>query len=424
MRTYAIAWVHPDRKLTTRVDIHGGTNPTWNDKFIFRVDNQFLRSDTSAIMIEIYALHWFRDVHVGTVRVLVGNLIPPQTRSHNQNHIGMRFVALQVRRPSGRPQGILNVGVTVLDSTMRSMPLYAQLCTSAVGYQKLMGQDELHSHHQSSNQLLRRTKSEKSSFIGNNNNDHEDDQDYAIPNIKPNTSIINQPVNKTSNNNKGKLPSYDKPLSIIDGGENASSLNLAMKLKAQQGKAESVISCSEASSIKRPNKKASSSVVGESTNNVKQRNNKKHNWLPNYNAMSKDFAAGSIWTESEVGPSPSEVAAAMDDNKGSSMVMNDKWSSSIIDDSEGVRSKLERWRAEVPKSYGGGSSISSSTIFPRTRHNRRHTTDGGGKFSCFGNICGYECSIVCGKNGGRGGDGCKRKYAGRAPSIDSVSTYF
>jgi len=92
MKTYAMAWVHPDRKLTTRVDANGGTNPTWNDKFVFRVDNRFLHSDTSAIMIEIYALHWFRDVHVGTVRVLVGNLIPP----HNQNHLGMRFVALQV----------------------------------------------------------------------------------------------------------------------------------------------------------------------------------------------------------------------------------------------------------------------------------------------------------------------------------------
>ncbi|CDY17163.1 BnaA05g10250D [Brassica napus] len=31
MKTYAVAWVHSQRKLTTRVDYTGGANPTWND---------------------------------------------------------------------------------------------------------------------------------------------------------------------------------------------------------------------------------------------------------------------------------------------------------------------------------------------------------------------------------------------------------
>ncbi|KAJ6721683.1 INGRESSION PROTEIN FIC1 [Salix viminalis] len=106
MKTYAVAWVHPDRRLSTRVDSAGCNNPTWNDKFVFRVDDSFLHADTSAVMIEIYALHWFRDIHIGTVRVIVGNLIPPpRPRHHNQFQLGMRFVALQVRRPSGRPPG-------------------------------------------------------------------------------------------------------------------------------------------------------------------------------------------------------------------------------------------------------------------------------------------------------------------------------
>ncbi|KAF8014336.1 hypothetical protein BT93_H0241 [Corymbia citriodora subsp. variegata] len=93
MHTYAVAWVHPNRKLSTRVDARGRCDPTWNDKFVFCVDEEFLRCDTSAVMIEIYAVHWLRDVRIGTVR-----------------------------RPSGRPQGILNVGGALLDSTMRSKP--------------------------------------------------------------------------------------------------------------------------------------------------------------------------------------------------------------------------------------------------------------------------------------------------------------
>ncbi|MCH87944.1 C2 domain-containing family protein, partial [Trifolium medium] len=182
MRTYAVAWVHPDRKLSTRVDTQGHTNPTWNDKFVFRVDEDFLYNDTSAIMIEIYALHWFKDIHVGTVRVLVGNLIPAPARPfHNDRApLGMRFVALQVRRPSGRPQGILNIGFTVLDSSMRSMPIYTH-DASAVGYQHLMGEkDTYDSHNHLSPRVvaagggggagggkpeLRRTKSDTSSIL-------------------------------------------------------------------------------------------------------------------------------------------------------------------------------------------------------------------------------------------------------------------
>ncbi|XP_068664346.1 uncharacterized protein [Aristolochia californica] len=170
MHTYSVAWVHPGRKLSTRVDPNGHTNPTWNDKFVFRVDDNFLRSYTSAIMIEIYCLRLFRDSHVGTVRILLSNLLPLQTFSTaTPRHIPTRFVALQVRRPSGRPQGILNVGVAVLDGSLRSMPLYSQLNASALGYRDLMGDSRQQQQHQAQHQQqpqpgnpvphLRRTKS-------------------------------------------------------------------------------------------------------------------------------------------------------------------------------------------------------------------------------------------------------------------------
>ncbi|KAL3630982.1 hypothetical protein CASFOL_023966 [Castilleja foliolosa] len=125
LRTYAVTWINPDRKLRTVIDQHGQTNPTWNDKFVFRVDNKLLDSETSSVTIEIYAQGWLRlrDIPVGSVSVLISNLIPPSVREEISSR---RFVALQIRRPSGRPQGILNMGVSLLDNTMRSMPLFTE----------------------------------------------------------------------------------------------------------------------------------------------------------------------------------------------------------------------------------------------------------------------------------------------------------
>lgn len=137
MNTYAVTWLNPERKLLTRVDQDGYTNPTWNEKFLFKVDNEFLNSDTSAIMVEIHASSWLRDILIGTVRVLVNNLLLPQATSR-KGKSRMRIVPLQVRRPSGRPQGILNVGVTLLDSNISSLPIYRQFSASAIGYWDIM----------------------------------------------------------------------------------------------------------------------------------------------------------------------------------------------------------------------------------------------------------------------------------------------
>ncbi|KAK8480344.1 hypothetical protein V6N13_022026 [Hibiscus sabdariffa] len=115
MKTYALASIDSDVKLRTSIDRVGGQNPTWNDKFLFRVSREFLYSETSGISIEIFADGIFRDTLVGTVWLLVGNLL--RTGS---SYIPLRipsFSAVQVHRPSGRFQGILNVGASVLFSS-------------------------------------------------------------------------------------------------------------------------------------------------------------------------------------------------------------------------------------------------------------------------------------------------------------------
>lgn len=127
------------------------------------------------------------------------------------------------------------------------------------------------------------------------------------------------------------------------------------------------------------------------------------------------FKGKSLWSDSEVGPSPSEVAGIMaerryplEDNQSSVL---DGWS---LDESvEGLRSKLERWRTELPPLYDRGNS--SGSYRSSVHHARRHSDSGSGLFSCFGNICGYECQCVCGKPP-------ERKYQGSRFLSSSAGT--
>lgn len=451
MRTYATAWVHPKRKLSTSVDSQGRHSPTWNDKFVFRVDEEFLRMDTSAVMIEIYAVHWLRDTLVGTVRVLVGNLVPPPTRPHlaNHHHFGMRFVALQVRRPSGRPQGILNIGVAVLDSSMRSMPLYTQLSASAVGYRDLMDDDHLNNHGQQGTTaqtgsyitnvkpILRRSKSERSERVTFDDISTVNGSILAIKGMA--SSMLSDSTINPSSKGKSKK---GKASSVISGAE----LREKPKERSKKGKASSVIG----SIISKDSNKANAKTENPNPDPPKEKktipiekpkpvepkiSNKQGDEkipskeIPTTTVIGKPISkfngfeyggpkgssivngkyiyggpvpakAHSFWSDSEVGPSPSEVAAVMaarerhpiDDNQSSVL---DGWS---LDESvEGLRSKLERWRTELPPLYDR-SGFGSSSYRSTSQHVRRHSDDGGmGLFSCFGNIYGYECQCICGK---------------------------
>ncbi|KAJ8531504.1 hypothetical protein K7X08_026938 [Anisodus acutangulus] len=445
MKTYAVAWVHPTRKLATGVDVEGGNNPTWNDKFVFRVDEEFLRQDNSAVHIEIYSVHWFRDTLVGTVRVLVGNLIPPIRTHHRTHHVGMRFIALQVRRPSGRPQGILNIGVALLDGSMRSMPLYRQMSMSAVGYRALMEEDthlphnnEIKQNNTSNNNdnnnvvtlkpTLRRTKSERSERVtlddismGNSSivaiptktkaKDQEKESSILSISFEPPTHMMNK---------KGKASS------VISGAE---LIKEKSKIEGKKGKASSVLSdsiVSKGSSIyDRPNNEKPKTKTkpklklielemgnkNEPTTGKGPDTNPPRTKVMDEQSVTKPimknsgnefggpmqngkFVYGGPLSESEIGPSASEVAAALVEKRyplmdGKKSSVLDDWS--LDESTEGLRTKLERWRTELPHKYDRGTGSSSY------RSTRRSNGGGSSLFSCFGNICGYECQCICGK---------------------------
>lgn len=119
---------------------------------------------------------------------------------------------------------------------------------------------------------------------------------------------------------------------------------------------------------------------------------------------------------SDVGPSASIVAAAiakglLPHNKNNredaeSSILLENWTEK--DSIEGLRTKIERWRTELPpihdRTNNNGKKAAKSGANRGRDRPRRHS-DGGGLFSCFGNAYGCEFSISCG-----GGNAKKIRY--------------
>lgn len=312
MRTFAVAWVEKQKKMATRID-QNGTNPNWNEKFVFKVDHDFVDDENSGVQIEIYASAWKRDILVGAVSVPAGSLFPPAFRS--QKNPKPRFLALQIRRPSGRTQGVINVGVTLLDGTRRSLPL-SDLSASCARFR-----DHSIASKQKNfpgNKIVLRSKSERST------------SEFCYP-VKHKESVIN-------------------------GSE----------IVVAQGKDGKI-------------------------------------------------AMGSLC--SDVGPSPSVVAAAIAmglypgtskvEETAESSILND-WTEE--DSVEGLRTKIERWRSELHPIHDRNyqNKIYQSTHKPNKPKKREHQRRKSGLFSCFGTAYGCEFSITCGGgNRKKGVDGDK-----------------
>jgi hypothetical protein len=80
VRAYTVAWADPAHKLRTAVDRAGGGAPTWNDRFLFRVDDAFLRSDTAAVTVEVRGARGLglgADPVLGLTRIVVSTFVRP-----------------------------------------------------------------------------------------------------------------------------------------------------------------------------------------------------------------------------------------------------------------------------------------------------------------------------------------------------------
>lgn len=142
LQTFAVTWIQPTAKLRTRIDRVGSKNPTWNDKFLFRVSPSFLSGDTSALTVDIFAVGLLKDPLLGSVRILLSSFLPRSASSSSSSSSSPdfrfrspAFGAFQIRRHSGRFQGVLNVAARVIDVSD-----FGSLAgMSAIGYGDLIG---------------------------------------------------------------------------------------------------------------------------------------------------------------------------------------------------------------------------------------------------------------------------------------------
>nr|XP_011461965.1 PREDICTED: uncharacterized protein LOC105350754 [Fragaria vesca subsp. vesca] len=113
MRAYAVVYVEKDVHVArTRVDEHGGTNPTWNEvvRIKFREEMADKEHVLAAVNVDIYAHGHVREKPVGSARVLLCDVLKGgDAREPADNPI--QCLTVQVWRPSGRPHGLLNLWI-------------------------------------------------------------------------------------------------------------------------------------------------------------------------------------------------------------------------------------------------------------------------------------------------------------------------
>ena len=342
LKTYAVASVPAaDRKVKTCIDQKGHNNPTWNDKFVFRIDDKVLNSDTSCVVIEIFAVGWLRDTPVGSVTVQISSLVPPSARHDH------RFLALQIRRPSGRPQGILNLGVSLMDNTMRSMPLCTELSGSTVGFQNFFeksskGNEELKKLFDSKTIRLLRSLSDKTDVTRKQGKQGK--KNGSVCNVYGAGSVVTGcGYGSVIDNGYGSV--------VNDGGGGG-------------GGGGSVCN----------------SDLG-----------------PSASVVAAAVAMGLYPTHQ--GPPPRPGSSVLED-----------WTVEESPE-DGVMTRIERWRMDLPQEYDQkyerlGKGKKKET---KRQHHRKTKTAGevedDGRFTCFGTALGCEFTIVCGggnnKKGGR-----------------------
>ncbi|XP_030503515.2 uncharacterized protein LOC115718844 [Cannabis sativa] len=314
MKTFVVAWVQLDRKVRTRVDPNGHTNPTWNEKLVFRInyDSLILNDSAASLTAEIYSTSARGvDTLVGSVVVPISSLFPPSSIA---SHSKMQFMTLQILRPSGRPQGVLNVGVSLLEGTRRSFDLSSVAQSDQIPDPK--------TYH-------------------NNNNNHK-----------------NQFANGSKATPKNQLRHSKSERSIMSGAQAADKKG---SMCSDVGPSPSVVAAAIAMGL-----------------------------------YPRGAATATTMTEDD------QTAAR------SSIVLNN-W---IEDDSvEGLKTKIERWRSEIHpiyerrqqqvnkinygrSSYRRNNNNEAAPVAKRSEH--RRAGSGGGLFSCFGTAYGCEFSISCG----------------------------
>lgn len=119
LKAYAVLWIDPKAKCSTRVDPNGDTDPEWNEKIVIPFNSPI---EDSALYVDIVHAEAEEGTKplIGSARLFLRDVV---------DEVGLGRSAerkLELKRPSGRPQGKLIVTVNVREPQFRAPdPYYA-----------------------------------------------------------------------------------------------------------------------------------------------------------------------------------------------------------------------------------------------------------------------------------------------------------
>ncbi|KAJ4967398.1 hypothetical protein NE237_019247 [Protea cynaroides] len=115
LKPYAVVWVDPNSKSTTNVDDNGDNSPTWDETLVLSLASYI---HESVLSIDIVHANAAEDT-----KPLIGSARVPLKEIVDEVGIGQSaYRTLKLRRPSGRPQGKLELKVVVRDHYRAPVP--------------------------------------------------------------------------------------------------------------------------------------------------------------------------------------------------------------------------------------------------------------------------------------------------------------
>ncbi|XP_031107108.1 protein SRC2 [Ipomoea triloba] len=120
VKPYAVVWVDPKAKCSTRVDEEGDTNPYWDETLVIPLESYNIEDAT--LYIDIVHAHAGEDVKplIGSAKIRLRDVVDDAGLGAQVDR------KLELKRPSGRPHGKLEVKVSVREPRYQSRdPYYA-----------------------------------------------------------------------------------------------------------------------------------------------------------------------------------------------------------------------------------------------------------------------------------------------------------
>lgn len=111
-KAYAVAWISTDHRnrQRTHLDKDNGSDPSWNHVMRFTVDEAALQQGHLVLEVAIYADATFGDKEIGHVSIPLKEFLKPSS-GNKGGTTSAQFASYQVRKPSGKAKGVLNLSV-------------------------------------------------------------------------------------------------------------------------------------------------------------------------------------------------------------------------------------------------------------------------------------------------------------------------